>query len=57
MGGKCSFYLQLPIKSRFLNNCINYNPNDALYELGKVSSGSEHIENITGEITISAVEE
>lgn len=35
----------------------NYNPNDALYELGKVSSGSEHIENITGEITISAVEE
>lgn len=34
-----------------------YNPNDALYELGKASSGSEYMEAITGEMTISATEE
>lgn len=34
-----------------------YNPNDALYELGKVSSGSEYMEAIIGKMTITATEE
>lgn len=32
-------------------------PNDSLYELGTVVSGAEHIENLSGTITVSAVEE
>lgn len=34
-----------------------YHPNDALYELGKVSSGSEYIEEISEEMTISVIKE
>ena len=34
-----------------------YNPNGALYELGKVSSGSEYMETISGEMTVSATED
>lgn len=32
-------------------------PNNSLYELGKAVSGEEHIENLSGTITVSAVEE
>ena len=32
-------------------------PNDSLYELGNAVSGAEHIENLSGTITVSAVEE
>ena len=32
-------------------------PNDSLYELGTAVSGAEHIENLRGTITVSAVEE
>lgn len=35
----------------------DYHPNDALYELGKVSSGSAYMETISGEMTISAIDE
>ena len=31
-------------------------PNSSLYELGKAVSGTEHIENLSGTITVSAVE-
>ena len=31
-------------------------PNGSLYELGKAVSGEEHIENLSGTITVSAVE-
>lgn len=31
-------------------------PNSSLYELGKVVSGAEYIENLSGAITVSAVE-
>lgn len=31
-------------------------PNNSLYELGKAVSGTEHIENLSGTITVSAVE-
>lgn len=34
-----------------------YHPNDALYELGKVSTGSEHMKEISGEMTVSVIEE
>lgn len=32
-------------------------PNSSLYELGTVVSGAEHIQNLSGTITVSAVEE
>lgn len=32
-------------------------PNSSLYELGTVVSGAEHIKNLSGSITVSAVEE
>ena len=31
-------------------------PNNSLYELGKAVSGAEHIERLSGTITVSAVE-
>lgn len=34
-----------------------YQPNDALYELGKVSSGSEYMKEISGKMTVSVIEE
>lgn len=32
-------------------------PNSSLYELGSAISGTEHIENLSGTITVSAVKE
>lgn len=34
-----------------------YHPNDELYELGKVSSGSEYVKEISGEMIVSVIEE
>lgn len=51
--GSLSYYEPWGDVVMFYAPCM---PNSSLYELGTVVSGAEHIENLSGTITVSAVE-
>ena len=51
--GSLSYYEPWGDVVMFYASCT---PNNSLYELGKAVSGAEHIENLSGTITVSAVE-
>ena len=51
--GSLSYYEPWGDVVMFYASCT---PNNSLYELGKAVSGAEHIENLSGTITVSSVE-
>lgn len=52
--GSLSYYAPWGDVVMFYAPCA---PNNSLYELGKAVAGAEHIENLSGTITVSAAEE